>query len=48
MPNDDQILTVNEATIILVAEILRLERNETDLQMGDAAKLIGEALKALR
>jgi len=45
---EEQTLTINEATIILVAKVLQIERGAAELQMADAISLISQAIKELR
>lgn len=45
---EEQTLTINEATIILVAKVLQIERHAAELQMADAMTLIRQAIKELR
>lgn len=46
--SDDVTLTINEGTLLLVAEILRAERGEEKRSGKDAAEAIRAALRNLR
>ena len=42
---DEMSLTINEGHLILVAEVLRIERGLEKMPMQDATKLLTQAIK---